>query len=245
VYESATLIVDENGMLQLDGIIVTHAKDSKGSGVLVISDGTFIMINGKISNNIVTYEYIASITRWGGYGGGVHNMGNFTMFGGEISNNIANVATGGGGGMGGGVYNLGNFVMSGGVISGNEASNWGGGIRNSGTFTMSGGEISKNTASTGGGVYTTGTFKRIGGTISGNTAKIDCNNVYPTDDDNDVYPDKGNDLASSDNVYSLMNVVAIGVGIIGVVGVVLLFYFRKRRVSRGKITHQIVNRTGC
>jgi len=175
----STIWVDGNGVLKLDGIIVTHEKDKEGSGITVDPDGKLIMHSGEISGNTVMGIGMPSFV--GGYsreGGGVYNKGIFEMYGGKISNNLASV------GSGGGVYNGGTFKLSGGEISNNKATTavftesdtrgHGGGVYNSGkgTFTMSGGKITKNTAvSDGGGVNNWGTFTMLGGEITNNTAE--------------------------------------------------------------------------
>jgi hypothetical protein len=148
------------GVLILNGVVLTRDSDSIGSGVTVSPGGTFIMVDGEISGHTTI-----------GAGGGVFNAGTFTMLGGEISGNIA--------GGGGGVCNYGVFMMSGGVISGNVATEWGGGVRNFDNsyiiFTMSGGVISNNEATKGGGVYhcVYGTFSLSGdGVISNNIADV-------------------------------------------------------------------------
>ena len=128
-----TIIVD--GVLTLDGIIVTHAENVTGhSGVTVEFDGVLTMFGGEISGNI------------GGYGGGVCNNvnGNFSLFDGKIFENIANY--------GGGVHNAGDrdfesgFFMFGGEISGNTANEQGGGVHNhgDGIFSLFDGKISNN-----------------------------------------------------------------------------------------------------
>lgn len=132
------IILDDNGVLRLAGIIVTHARDFSGNGVVVNRGCTLIMVSGKISGNSDTYVYSTSGTLLGGCGGGVINYGNFTMFGGEISGNIVSR-------YGGGVYNTGTFVMLGGVIVGNIAWDRGGGVYNErGTFDREGGVILGN-----------------------------------------------------------------------------------------------------
>ncbi|MDR0372421.1 MAG: hypothetical protein LBI79_02490 [Nitrososphaerota archaeon] len=162
----STITVMPGGLLNLDGIIVTHATDATGCGVTVNSGGALFLYGGEISNNKI-YD-----------GGGVKNSGRFSMSGGKISNNIAplfNYSGGyfhpGSGGSGGGVYNTGSFSLSGGVISNNIADldGDGGGVYNSGIFEMSGGVISNNMAAIGRGVSNVGTFSLSSGTISKNT----------------------------------------------------------------------------
>jgi hypothetical protein len=170
----STITVNGAGVLDLDGISVTHAHNYPGYVVSVVENGQFIMHRGLISSNI----------------GGVHNGGSFLMYGGEISGNSAI--------HGGGVFNRGMFKLFGGKISGNSVYQNGGGVYNEadGTFEMLGGEISGNTAAGGGGVYNYGgamgieykftssdtkefvgykdrmggSFTLSGGIISGNTA---------------------------------------------------------------------------
>ncbi|MCL2134770.1 MAG: autotransporter adhesin family protein [Candidatus Bathyarchaeota archaeon] len=200
--------INVNGLLRIDGITVTHVDGDSGRGVYVknggmltliggeisgntVNDdgggvynkGVFVMLDGKISNNVVDKGKISDKVTEQGDGGGVYNIGTFTMSGGEISGNTA--------AFGGGVYNYGSvFVMSGGKITGNTATFGGGGVYNDtsyyigGSFTMSGGEIIGNTANgVGGGVFyvivnAVSNFHRLGGVISGNT---DRDNEYTKD----------------------------------------------------------------
>ncbi len=171
------IIVEDGGVLKLDGIIVTdYADDMAGVCVSVNSGGTFVMYSGELSGN-------ARGAR------GVSNAGTFEMFGGVISGNR--------GIAGGGVSNLGTFTMFGGKISNNYA-HWGGGVANRGNFSMSGGLISNNTAFNGGGVHIYGNifnssiiieiypkygvFDLLGGEISGNTARGDGGGVWVGED---------------------------------------------------------------
>ena len=171
-----TIVVETGGVLTLDGIIVTHVRDCDGSGVIVSSGGTLIMVNGEISGN--------TVDKYGGGGGGVtiSAEGVFEFVGGVISGNTA---------WGGGVYNSGVFKLLGGKISGNVANGLegGGGVFNVGVFSMLGGEIINNAAAPGfpvtwgfgGGVYNTGTFDMLGGTIANNTDNFfldNYNNLY-------------------------------------------------------------------
>jgi hypothetical protein len=185
-YAYPVIVVEDGGVLRLDGVFVTcenfplswsHLVYVNGGGTLVMYDGEisdnslgsavvnfgmFEMYGGKISNNAAGYRDAA-----------VYNslVGTFSMFGGEISNNrgfgVHNRAeyssmTGG--------FNYGMFSMSGGVISNNDA----GGVQNSGIFNMSGGEISNNFGENimqrGGGVSNSGVFSMSGGVISNNQA---------------------------------------------------------------------------
>jgi len=199
---SSTITVESNGVLKLDGVIVTHPKGTTGRGVMVDVGGTFIMYNGEVSGNSAPMVYVVGMGESTSTGGGVCNWGVFEMYGGKVSNNHAY------GGSGGGVYvRRGIFTMFGGEISGNTADG-GGGVCSGGTFTMSGGTINNNLASRGGGVYNSmssftisggtitdnvasyfgggvfnddATFYNVGGVISGNTAKTGGNNVYPDD----------------------------------------------------------------
>jgi len=184
-----TITVNGDGLLWIDGVIVTHEGSGSGSGVFVEPDGTFIMVDGEIIGN----NGWRGVTGSGGGGGGVYNCGVFTMLGGVISGNTA--AIGGGvliipcgvfelkGGVvtnnvadyGGGVDADGTFNMSGGMITNNVATYYGGGVYVNGFFSISSGEITYNTAvREGGGVYSGhfGTFNRFGGEISGNVANV-------------------------------------------------------------------------
>jgi len=153
--DGKSTIVVENGVLRLDGVIITHADGASGNGVTVHPDGMLIMSAGEISGN--------SASR--GNGGGVFNDGTFVLSGGVISGNTAYS-------LGGGVFNRGSFRMNGGVITGNVASFGGGMHTQLGSFSMFDGEISGNTANwDGGGMYNQESdFVLVGGVISGNIA---------------------------------------------------------------------------
>jgi len=175
--DSFTIALMNGGSMKLDGIIISHGKDDRGSGVYVDRGCTLHLTAGRLSGNS------DGVTLGGG---------NFIMSGGEISDNSgcgvsinddrsSFVMTGGkiSGNQNGGVYNTGVFSMSDGEISNNKCPNGdGGGVRNSGgSFTMSGGTISGNSAIQGGGVATfattftdLGIFTLTGGKIFGNTA---------------------------------------------------------------------------
>jgi hypothetical protein len=184
--DKSVLIVDTGGILVLNGIIVTHPTNVKGSGVNVTAGGALTLVNGNIFNN-TDLE-----------GGGVVNYGNFTMTGGKISNisstEFVNDA-------GGAILNRGNFTLTGGEISGNNIlcgvfnfgnftmtngkilKNIGNGIINTGNLTMTGGEISNNKADNGGGVYISstfgiGNFTMTGGMIFNNSAIDNGGGVY-------------------------------------------------------------------
>jgi uncharacterized repeat protein (TIGR02543 family) len=162
-------VITVNGILTLDGLILTHVAGNVGNGVTVKSGGTFTMVDGEISGNSDTEDG----------GGGVHiaavgtTGASFTMRGGIICNNVATL-------WGGGVNVVpgSTFSMYGGVISGNKANGYGvgGGVNVDGTFIMYGGEITDNTASSsGGGVYSRGTgvasnFTMVNGLIFNNNA---------------------------------------------------------------------------
>jgi len=184
-----TIIVEDCGVLKLDGVVVTHAIGDFGCGVQVATGGTLVMYSGEISGNIGSAAAITggvrinsggSFMMYGGtisgntamYGGGVYNNGVFEFFSGKISGNTAFSN-------GGGVYNelYCNFTMSGGVVSNNTSIAPGGGVYNRGTFTMSDGIISSNKARIGGGVYNSGNFNRSGGEISDNITESG-NNTY-------------------------------------------------------------------
>ena len=162
-----------NRILNVTGGSITLC-DCKGTGKLTggnsedygggvnVSNGTFTMYGGTISDNTSTR----------GGGGGVYvSNGTFTMYGGTISGNTSRT-------VGGGVYAIGSssFTMYGGTISGNTARTVGGGVYQGDRviFTMYGGAISDNTltAGYGGGVCVIGSssFTMNGGIISGNTA---------------------------------------------------------------------------
>jgi len=149
----ATITVLSGGELVLDGVIITHINDAKGTGVHVKDGGNFTMVSGQIFNNNVT-----GIT-----GGGVFNEGNFRLSGGDIRNNTAD--------RGGGVCNYGNFNVTGGTIRDNNARHGGGVYSDGASFRMTGGQISNNVVTNeGGGVSTDNDFTMTGGRISNNKA---------------------------------------------------------------------------
>jgi len=160
------VVVEGGGWLCVDGIVISHEEGVVGGGVDVGVGGEFVLVRGKISNNVV-----ADLR-----GGGVRNMGVFRMFGGEISGNKADDhGSSWYHGLtvwyeyGGGVWNGGVFELFGGLIDSN-AGYFGGGVFNSGNFSMFGGSITKNTADKCGGVSNSGNFSMFGGSITKNTA---------------------------------------------------------------------------
>ncbi|MDR0374088.1 MAG: right-handed parallel beta-helix repeat-containing protein [Nitrososphaerota archaeon] len=181
----SALAVENHGVLELAGIIVTHDKDTCGRGVTVAAGGTLILTKGSISNNTATSEN----------GAGVHNLGNFTMIGGDISQNhiesIYDYDNDINCGSGGGVYNAGVFSLFGGVISDNSVNTEGGGVCNYGYLRISGGEISNNSAwfaggeisnsntlYVGGGIANTGSCTISGGAIINNKAIHGGGGIY-------------------------------------------------------------------
>lgn len=170
-YQGGGVAVSDGTFNMYGGTITDNIKGANnyGGGVAVYY-GTFNMYNGKIINNA---------TSAGGYGGGgvYVTSGTFNMYDGEISGNTAL-------GEGGGILLADNstFIMTAGSISKNVGgdTNCGGGICVSygSTFTMKGGNVTDNKSGKGGGVYvleTEGscgknTFHMDGGTITGNTA---------------------------------------------------------------------------
>ncbi|MCL2483666.1 MAG: hypothetical protein FWF43_09705, partial [Propionibacteriaceae bacterium] len=133
-----TISVEQGASLTIDGIDVTAAAGTTGTGLVV--DGNLTLASGSITNNVNDNE---------GFGGGVtvSAPGSFTMTGGTISGNTAGTipATitecGGGGVRNDGVGAT--FTLTGGTISGNTAAYSGGGVcnANGATFVMDGGEI--------------------------------------------------------------------------------------------------------
>jgi hypothetical protein len=114
-FNNAVITVEHQGVLRLDGIIITHTSGVVGSGVNVASGGTLIMYDGKISGNKDASN---------GGGGVCVTNGVFEMYGGTISNNNSTL-------FGGGV-NIGpgsTFTMYDGVIANNNGTGLcGGGI---------------------------------------------------------------------------------------------------------------------
>jgi len=175
------IFVRDNAQFTMQGGIITGNRFIHGGGVLV--DGTFIMYNGLISNNVATTT-----------GGGVRigrqssetsgigtTSGTFIMHDGQIIGNeaVGSIASGGGVAL-----TSGTFEMFAGEISSNTASQFGGGVHLShgmneamGYFTMTGGSINNNTASLrGGGVK----IERSSVFTIGGTATITENNLTNT-----------------------------------------------------------------
>ena len=196
----STIFVERNGILRVDGIIVTHNIASAGNGITVRDTGKLVMSAGEISGNTGVDKNGEAILGFDmAVGGGVYNMGTFEMSGGVIANNTSPID-------GGGVYNMGTFEMSGGVIANNTSAGHGGGVYTLSTFklwdgviannsakhvgggvyiygslTMSNGSIINNTATSGGGVYFSGDMLTMhSGEISGNTATKEGGGVYVT-----------------------------------------------------------------
>ena len=143
---SAAKLELRNGTISGNTNTSTYAAE-QGGGVFV-SEGSFLMTGGTISNN----RSYPSGSNTIAYGGGVSvSGGSFTMTGGAISNNRSGpngqIAIGGGVY----VYNNGTFILAGGTISGNTAQG------------------SSSLQSNGGGVYVgdNGTFHIVNGTIYG------------------------------------------------------------------------------
>ena len=170
-YQGGGVAVSDGTFNMYGGTITDNIKGANnyGGGVYV-SRGTFNMYNGKIINNATSADSYG--------GGGVYvSRGTFNMYDGEISGNTAL-------GEGGGILlaDKSTFIMTDGSISKNVGgdTNYGGGICVSygSTFTMKGGDVTGNKSGKGGGVYvleaeTTygkNTFHMDGGTITGNTA---------------------------------------------------------------------------
>jgi len=178
-----TIVVERDGVLRLEGIVVTHTCGTFGRGVYVKFGGTLIMSCGEICDNTQDLNLVPDVNTPYPVGGGVFNCGSFSMSGGKISNNTAT--------QGGGVYINGyDFTMSGGEISDNTAEGYGGGVfSNNGKFTLYAGVIYGNSAKQYGGVFNSGTlvvgiyhstFTMSGGVIYGNTV-IDGNGAKVVD----------------------------------------------------------------
>ena len=159
---------DENG--QNKGS-VTHAKESRGTGVAFFNTNTsFDMYGGNIRGNYAVHHR----PRWNGAGVYVSLSGcHFTMYGGSISDNQ---------GHGVSVVEGATFTMNGGSITNNTISgSSGAGVVNCGTVVMNKGLISKNSITDGDGAgvyngpavinanYQKPVFDMRGGEISENT----------------------------------------------------------------------------
>ena len=161
------VLVRSNGNFIMNGGKISnnvHSGNSFGGGGVFIDGGTFTMNNGEISGNESSAD-----------GGGVLVDGlwsrgsTFTMYNGKITGNKAEAH---GGGIS--ITMASSFTMHNGEISGNTADYAGGGVSvgSNGGFLMNSGKISANTADSGGGVNvnSSGIFIMEGGEISGNTA---------------------------------------------------------------------------
>ncbi|MDE5766211.1 MAG: right-handed parallel beta-helix repeat-containing protein, partial [Clostridia bacterium] len=174
----------------ISGNTSADAYSAVGGGVC-IKNGSFIMEDGAISDNVTNDRgggvYVendnpstgagaetifimkggsisgnASAADYSGAGGGVYvTNASFTMEKGTISDNVTQIN-------GGGVYvENGSFTMEDGSISGNKTtssgSSYGGGVYvyENSTFTMNGGTLSSNEASNGGGVYVVSNGSKI------------------------------------------------------------------------------------
>lgn len=140
--------------------VISKNSSSYGAGIYNLYNATFIMNNGKVTENIDTFDGSATAQRTGT---GVCNDGIFIMENGEISKND------------GGVFNfvMAKFTINDGKITENTSFINGGGISNRGILTINGGEIFNNTSPlTGGGVYNWSTCYMNGGKIYGNHADV-------------------------------------------------------------------------
>jgi hypothetical protein len=214
-----------HGVFEMYGGKISNNESPQGYGGGVFNNGSFTMSGGEISNNAARY----SGTGNGSHGGGVENRDNFVMSGGKITNNIAS-GYAYESSQGGGVRNLGSFTMSGGEISNNEAT-YGGGVCNSkgGTFDKLGGVVSGNTATNKNGVgndiYT---YSSGGSSDGGNSGGSSNGNNGLTGGNSGGGSSNGNNVSTAGNGYGLRDVVIICVGVVGVVGVGLSFYFRRK-----------------
>jgi len=168
IYNSVTLVLDNN-------IILQGINDNSYSLINIGSSGTLIMNQGSIITGNITSSEGAGVSIGTETGVG----GTFIMNGGSIINNTSS-------NIGGGVYLLGGtFIMNGGEIANNNSSSYGAGVCVGGAiFIMNGGEIFGNIVSsnksyaTGGGVdINRGKFVKSGGTIYGYTSGNSMSNV--------------------------------------------------------------------
>lgn len=232
-----TIVVKNDSVLRLDGVVVTHEKGVYGGGVFVDFGGALILYNGVICDNIVANDYEAPNDAWGG---GVVNLGTFSMIGGEIFNNTAYT--------GGGVLNYGTFEITGGKISGNTAVGTSGRVYNYGEVSLSG-------VCSGGGVYNFyGNFSMSGGEISGNTAEFFGGGVYSVygnfslSDGGVIF---GNTASAGGGVYNKYGVVSVIGGVISDNvawdkggGVLNYFMFSVFKMSEGVISNNKAGNLG-
>ena len=166
----------DGGYFEMNGgSIAGNSSGYTGGGVFVTNSGTFVMNDGLVTENYITYGegdgagvYVCGNSDFTLNGGtisynkspqgagiGMYNNAKATMNGGKICNNTATWNRSGGGGVN--IYACQYFNMTGGEISDNEAlSGNGGGLRlKDVTFNMSGDAVIKNNkaATEGGGVF--------------------------------------------------------------------------------------------
>ena len=165
-----------------DGYITGNRADEIGGGGVLITDASFVMNGGVISQNSAKYgggvfADAASCVLSGGtisensaeYGGGVYAFSNSTlsMSKGTITQNIVSCEQA----LGAGVYIQDTrFTMEGGSITENIANGSdtaGGGVfvYKDGTFTMTGGSITENSAGNGGVYVASGAVFEISGDV--------------------------------------------------------------------------------
>jgi predicted outer membrane repeat protein len=234
--------VSNRGHFTLSGGKISGNTADYGGGVY--NGDSFSLTGGMITQNTANR------------GGGVVNgdrkesYARFTMSGGEISKNIATDDLTGGGGIA--IYG-GSFNMTTGIISDNRAPNGGGMHNENGMVRLFGGVISSNNASdNGGGIYVKNLedLHVFDGVFSDNTASI-AYNRNPADDGqysahigknvtwtapfkqgyNNYDISYTNGTLYSDSQLGLSSSVFLAVFfalIVGIVAVVLFFYFKKR-----------------
>ena len=156
------------------GTIISNQSDKAGGGIFVDYEGSVIIKNGNISNNLAKEK-----------GAGISAIGVVTLENAKIINNHTEDE-------GGGIYAKGQkcvITIKGGTISNNKATQGGGvSIVHGATVTMTGGGISENEATTNvGGISLWNGSKFIldGGTIRNNKSQtiggIRLNNEFISD----------------------------------------------------------------
>lgn len=141
--------IDVEGVLVIDGAIITKFEAYRNSPIVVRDGGEVILESGSITANEIIGGYLLAN---GGGAAQVYNNGTFTMNGGSIDNNTVNVW-----GAGISVLNDGAFYLNNGEIHHNQqlqGDATGGGIyiEEGGDFTMNNGRIHSNQAGGGAGI---------------------------------------------------------------------------------------------
>jgi len=254
--DSSHVTTQHAGSLHNAGGNGPNTATGTGGGVYVGYDGSFSMLGGLITSNVVDLDgggvYVDAAASFSMSGNGIVINNNATRHGGGVYANVGSFKIAGNARVtnnttthrGGGVHmNFGSFSMSGGMINRNSAGTGGGVYMSLGSLSiMTGGEISGNTArgvmevSGGGGVYNEGNFAIYGGVITNNTANNYGGGVYNNKDfelfgEGEVYDNtaqKGNNVYNYNNIESYIVPIISIVLVISIAGGLSVVYYKKR-----------------